>query len=202
MRIKPRSRKAIAYIRVSTPDQGENGNGLDLQMKRIEEFAREAGFELGNTFRETQSAAGEDSIERRSEIRKAIRLSHETGYPIIVDGLDRFARNIKKLGELVINGKLKVISAKSDEDAGRAVIMAEAARAQDERDRISRTTKEGPARARAQGKTLGNTKNLGEAQEKGAATNKQRADKQARELALVLREFRKPGMTKSPSRNS
>jgi DNA invertase Pin-like site-specific DNA recombinase len=188
-----KTKQAIAYIRVSTRGQGEHGNGLDLQITRIEAYAREAGYELVTTFRDVQSGAGEDSTQNRPGIREAISFSQKTGFPIIVDGLDRFARNTKKLEELVLSGKLRVISAMTGEGAPRAVMIGEAARAQAERDLISQTTKEALQRKRREGVILGNTKNLDEAQQKGAASNKAKADQQTRELAPVVKEICAPG---------
>jgi DNA invertase Pin-like site-specific DNA recombinase len=195
MRKTTNRKPAIAYVRVSTRTQGGRGHGLDLQMVRIEAFAREAGFEITETFTDIQSAVGPDSIVQREHVRAAINLSHKERWPIIVDGLDRFARNTKLLEEMVLSGKLKVISAKTGDGGGRAVVMAEAARAQDEAERISRTTKEGLRKARNRGVILGNTKNLAEAQRKGAAQNQERSKKQDQELLPVVVELRKLGKT-------
>jgi DNA invertase Pin-like site-specific DNA recombinase len=188
-------RDAIAYIRVSTENQGQDGAGLDLQLTRIEAYAKAAGFRIVEIFKDMQTGTHEDSAKRRPGVRAAIECSQKHRLPIIVDGLDRFSRNTKRLEELVADGKLKVISARSGEGAGRAVIMGEAARAQAEVERISRTTKEGLRLARERGVTLGNTINLPEAQKKGAASNKSKAERQARELAPVVKKIRASGCT-------
>lgn len=187
--------KAIAYTRISTKKQGETGNGLNLQMTRIDGFAQAGGYEIIRTFSDVHTGAGEDSAHHRRHLLKAMKLSREKKWPIIVDGLDRLSRNTKTVEEMIINGRLKVISAKNGEGATHAVIMGEAARAQEEVERISRTTKEGLRRARERGTVLGNTKNLGEAQQKGAASNKAKADQQTRELAPVVQDIRSSGMT-------
>jgi len=191
---RSKTNKAIAYIRVSTKDQGENGNGLDLQMIRIEGFAKAAGFELVDTFRDVHTGAGKESADKREGARAAVILSQKTGWPIIVDGLSRFSRHTKTLESWILEKGLKVISAQTGENPNYAVIMGEAARAQEEVERIRRTTKEGLRRARERGVTLGNTKNLDVAQQNGAASNKAKADRQARELAPMVNEIRTSGL--------
>jgi DNA invertase Pin-like site-specific DNA recombinase len=189
-----KTKKAIAYVRVSTKDQGENGAGLDLQVTRIHAFAKAAGYEIVDTFRDAQSAVGADSIKSRPGVRAALERSKSTGFPIIVDGWDRLVREVKKMEELVRDGKLNVISAKSGEGARHAVVLAEGARGQAEAERIRRTTREGLRRARARGVILGNTKNLGEAQMKGVAANRAKADGLAKQLAPVVKEIRAAGV--------
>lgn len=186
-------KRAIAYLRVSTADQGDRGAGLDLQMTRIEAFAKEKGFHIVETpFKDVQT--GTDTV-RRSGVRDAIDYSRKHRLPIIVDGLDRISRDTATLERWISDGRLKIISAKSGEDAGRAVIIAEAARAQAEVERISRTTREGLQRARARGARLGNPTNLEDAQKKGAASNKEKAEQRARELAPLVKELLASGVT-------
>ncbi len=188
---------AIAYIRVSTKDQGEHGNGLDLQLVRINAYAKEAGYRITDTFRDVHTGVGPKSISGRPGVRDAFHTAVRTGRPIIVDGLDRIHRDTRKLEELVLDrlgGKLRIISAKSGEGAARAVIMGEAARAQEEAERISASTREGLKRALQRGAKLGNPKNLAEAQAKGSASNKARAERQADELGPVIRQIRESGV--------
>ncbi|SMC63003.1 Site-specific DNA recombinase [Fulvimarina manganoxydans] len=194
----PKRKSAIAYIRVSTKGQEENGGGLNLQLVSIEAYAKAAGYVITDTFRDAQSAVGEDSVRNRPGLRSAIEASHKTGRPIIVDGLDRFARNTKALEEMVASGRLAVISTRSGEDPRHAVTMAEASRAQAEAERISRTTRQGLEKARKRGVTLGNTKNLPEAREKAAEARTSKARKLTDAIAPIIRELReqKPAATK------
>src|SRR5262245_18435799 len=97
----PKTKNAFAYIRVSTRQQGENGNGLDLQMARIKAYAKAAGLTIVDTFRDVQTGVGEESIRKRPGIVAAAKKSQELGIPILVDGLDRVSRNRKKLDELI-----------------------------------------------------------------------------------------------------
>lgn len=38
--------QAVAYLRVSTADQGRRGNGLDAQREAIERFAESEGLQV------------------------------------------------------------------------------------------------------------------------------------------------------------
>ncbi|MFG5121735.1 recombinase family protein [Methylorubrum sp. POS3] len=184
---------AIAYLRVSTLKQGEEGHGFELQMTRIREFARHAGYEVVETFRDAHTGMGEGSVKERPGAIEAIRFSHTHSCPIIVDGLDRFSRNTKRLEELITQGKLTVISAKSGNGASRAVIMGEAARGQREGELISQSTKRALQKLKEQGIQLGNRTNLPEAQAMGATANKAKADKLARALLPDIQTLRQAG---------
>jgi len=194
----PKRRLAIAYIRVSTKGQEEDGAGLNFQLVSIQAYANAAGYIVTDTFRDAQSGVGEDSAKARPGLRAAIEISQKTGRPIIVDGLDRFSRNTKVLEDMVASGRLAVISTRSGEDPRHAVTMAEASRAQAEAERISRTTREGLRKARQRGVRLGNTKNLPEARVRASEARTNKARKLTEEIAPIIRELRelKPAVSK------
>ncbi|NEU14438.1 recombinase family protein [Methylobacterium sp. BTF04] len=193
--MKQTLRPAIAYTRVSTQKQEEAGNGHDLQMTRIREFARHAGYRIVQTFRDAETGMGEDSIRGRKGVMDAISFSREKKLTILVDGLDRFARNVEAIEEAIMGGRLKVLSCKSGEGASHAVLMAEAARAQHEGELISINTKRALKKLKEEGVQLGNPTNLEEAQVKGAAVNRDGALERARELAPVISKLREEGRT-------
>jgi DNA invertase Pin-like site-specific DNA recombinase len=184
--------KAIAYVRVSTDKQQQVGAGLDLQMVRIEEYARNAEFKILKTFRDVHTAVGETSIFEREGIQRALAYSKEHGVPIIVDGLDRISRRTETLEQFIRDGRVKIISAKSGEGASSAVISAEVKRAQAEAERISRTTRLGLERAKRNGKALGNPR-IAEAQRLGQEGNRAAADARANDLAHTIEEIRAQG---------
>lgn len=180
---------AIAYIRVSTTGQAEIGAGLDLQRTSIDAFAREAGFDIVDTFRDAHSAVGEDSAGERPGLMNAIEKSQQTGWPILVDGLDRFSRHTGTLEKVIDGGVVKVISTRLGENPDRATMISSAKRAQAEAERISETTKAGLQRTKARGTRLGNTTNLAEAQRLGIATNMDKAERFTRKLMPTIRRI-------------
>ncbi|KQP53676.1 recombinase family protein [Methylobacterium sp. Leaf108] len=189
----PQLKKAIAYIRVSTERQGKHGNGLDLQVTAIQEFARQEGFQIVDTFRDATSGMGEHLFSDRPGVMEACELSRVKRWPIIVDGLDRFARNTVVLEQVIADRRLTVISCRRGESRSHATIMAEAARAQREGELISENTRRALQKLKEQGVRLGNPTNLEEAQRKGVESNKARANQLTRELAPVIQELRQGG---------
>lgn len=181
-------KKAIAYTRVSTAGQLESGSGLDFQMTAIRAFAKAAGYEIVEAFSDAHTGVGEDSITDRPGVQAALEKARRTGWPVLVDGLDRLSRHSKTLEDLIADNGARVLSVRDGEAPTRAVLIARAARAQEEAERISVTTREGLARARQNGVVLGNQTNLREAQRLGAERNRTRAGQRAGELAPIISE--------------
>jgi len=180
-------RGAIAYVRVSTERQGEKGISLDGQLIQIRQFASKTGFRINKIFREIGSAMGKDPAKLPLR-RQACALSKKKRWPIIVAGLDRFARNVDLLEIYVRDDRLQVISANCGPESNYVILQSQGARAQMEGEEIGRRTKEGLARAKARGARLGNPINLEEAQRKGAEANKAIARQRAQEFERMLAE--------------
>ena len=56
--------RVLAYVRVSTTEQGDRGTSLETQREEIERFCAAQGFPAPEVFVEVESA-GETKIERR-----------------------------------------------------------------------------------------------------------------------------------------
>jgi DNA invertase Pin-like site-specific DNA recombinase len=83
--------KAIAYLRVSGKTQVK-GSGLDRQLDKIMDFAKEQGFEIVSSFSE-EGISGTKSYEDRPAFQGAISfcLSNDVNC-LLVEGLHRLAR--------------------------------------------------------------------------------------------------------------
>src|SRR5205823_9795519 len=81
---------AIAYIRVSTAKQGRSGLGLEAQQAALARFAEAEGFDLQQTFTETESGKHDES--HRPALAAALDLARRKRAPIIVAMLDRLSR--------------------------------------------------------------------------------------------------------------
>ena len=53
---------AIAYLRVSTQEQGRSGLGLAVQRTEIEAFAAREGFSVKSWYQDVQTGAGADAL--------------------------------------------------------------------------------------------------------------------------------------------
>lgn len=83
--------KVAGYVRVSTTEQVEHGQGLDIQVKRIEDWARSNGHKL--TMYEDAGVTG--TTEDREGLTEAIASIRFNGNEaLVVASLDRLARNL------------------------------------------------------------------------------------------------------------
>ena len=140
----------IAYERVSTARQGQSGLGLEAQRNTIDAFAASRGAEVLARFTEVESGRNPD----RPELAKAIQLARLTGATLVIAKLDRLSRNAAFLLTLRDSG-VKFIACDMPE-ANDLTVGIMALVAQQEREAISRRTKEALAVAKARGMKLGN----------------------------------------------
>src|SRR4051812_20634171 len=83
---------AIAYLRVSTQQQGRSGLGLEAQTAQIAAFATAQGFTIAATFVEIETGKGADALARRPQLAAAIEASK--GHTLVVAKLDRLTRDV------------------------------------------------------------------------------------------------------------
>ncbi|WP_324754078.1 recombinase family protein [Roseovarius sp. Pro17] len=185
--------KFVAYERVSTARQGRSGLGLEAQRKAIDDFAASRGADVIGRFTEVESG-GKDA---RPELAKALHLAKLTGATLVIAKLDRLSRNAVFLLTLRDSGARFL--AVDMPEANDLTVGIMALVAQQEREAISRRTKEALAAAKARGVTLGNPNGaaaLLAAGKGGAAlrsTVKANADAHAADLEEVLLDVRAQG---------
>ncbi len=85
---------AVAYIRVSSQRQVDEGSSLDSQTKQVEHFALTHGYELRNLFREEGQSAKTDQRPRLQEMLTYCRDRKNNVSVVIVPKIDRLARNV------------------------------------------------------------------------------------------------------------
>lgn len=180
------SKRAIAYIRVSTDKQGEVGIGLDAQRAAIRAYADAAGVEIIEWFQDVASGRGEKNLALRNGLKQALDFAQANGVDLLVDGLDRLARHMKTFEHIMRERKLMVISVSDERTADPLVLASRAARAELEGDRIAERTKRALGEKKAAGALLGNRTNLPEAQKLGAESNKRRAEEKVNEVAEAI----------------
>ncbi|RBI68403.1 resolvase [Roseovarius sp. TE539] len=189
------SPKLMAYERVSTARQGRSGLGLEAQRKAIDAFAAAREARVLGRFTEIESGRKSD----RPELEKALELARLTGATLIIAKLDRLSRNAAFLLMLRDSGVRFVACDMPEANDLTVGIMALVA--QQEREAISRRTKEALAAAKARGVKLGNPNGaaaLRRAGESGVALRKavaSNADEFARTLAPVIEGLRSAGVT-------
>jgi DNA invertase Pin-like site-specific DNA recombinase len=185
--------KIVAYIRVSTAKQGLSGLGLAAQSDAIGRYATSVGAIVAATFMEVESG----KQNSRPELRKALHLAKVTGATLVIAKLDRLSRNAAFLLTLRDSG-VRFIAADMP-NANDLTVGIMALVAQQEREAISRRTREALAAAKARGTRLGNPKGAAALRRagKGNAASiraaQDRADRQALDVRPVIDDLRQAG---------
>ena len=140
----------ISYFRVSTDRQGQSGLGLDAQRAAVATYVQRAGGTILASYTEIESG----SKSSRPEIAKALAHAKREKATLIIAKLDRLARNVKFIADLM-DARVEFVACDLPE-ANRLVLHIMAAFAEYEREEISKRTKAALAVAKSRGTRLGN----------------------------------------------
>jgi DNA invertase Pin-like site-specific DNA recombinase len=144
------TRRAIAYYRVSTSEQGRSGLGLDAQKQAVSTYIANAGLELVADYQEIESGKRDD----RPALHRAIAHAKRCRGLLVIAKLDRLSRSVAFVSSLMEAGVQFV--AADQPAANELTIHILAAVAQAERKAIGERTRAALAAARARGTKLGN----------------------------------------------
>lgn len=178
--------KIVSYLRVSTRKQGASGLGLDAQRAAIDAYAAQRHGVLIETFTEVESG----KLNKRPQLDKALHLAKVTGSTLVIAKLDRLSRNAAFLLTLRDSG-VRFIAADMP-DANDLTVGIMALVAQQEREAISKRTKEALVAAKARGVRLGNPngaaalRRAGRGNAAGVKAIRHAADSHAANLKPVL----------------
>lgn len=186
--------KLIGYIRVSTVEQGEKRHSLDGQRERLGEVCRREGYELLDVVCEVERGAKERPRFEEAWARVLSGEAEGLAFP----KLDRVGRSQIHLARIVEQARehgVSLLSADEGWQVRRGELLNEAlpfliARAQVERERISRRTKEGLQAARKKGVLLGRpAENTGPLAERAVHLRRQ-----GKTLAEIANLFNREGL--------
>ena len=139
----------VSYLRVSTQKQEQSGLGLEAQRKTVEDYLNGDNWTLIEELVEIESGKN----NRRPKLVEAIDLCKASGATLIVAKIDRLTRDAAFLLNLKDAG-INFIAADMPE-ANRLTIGIMALVAEQEREAISKRTKDALAVAKARGVQLG-----------------------------------------------
>ena len=144
----------IAYYRVSTAGQGRSGLGLEAQRRATQAFAKSEGLEIVAEYTEVETGKGSDALDRRPLLKAALKHARRSKASVCVAKLDRLSRDVAFIAGLMAQ-KVPFIVAALGRNVDSFVLHIYAALAQQEREMISRRTKEALQAAKARGVKLG-----------------------------------------------
>jgi DNA invertase Pin-like site-specific DNA recombinase len=182
----------VAYYRVSTDRQGRSGLGLEAQQEAVRSYLDGGSWQLVDEVVEVESGKRND----RPKLAEALKLCRLHQATLIIAKLDRLARNVAFVSNLMESGVDFV--AVDFSQANRLTVHILAAVAEHEAAMISQRTRAALAAAKARGKKLGgNRGNIaainGLGNRASAVVRRQRADKRAGDLVPVIRSIQAGG---------
>jgi DNA invertase Pin-like site-specific DNA recombinase len=184
--------KFVAYYRVSTQRQGRSGLGLEAQQTAVRDYLNGGDWRLVAEVTEVESGKRSD----RPKLAEALKLCRLHGATLIVAKLDRLARNVAFLSNLMESGV--EFHAVDFPQANRLTVHILAAVAEHEAKMISERTKAALAAAKKRGVKLGGDRGrtITEAMRKAAkAALQDRARARAIDLAPTIKDLQAAGKT-------
>ena len=185
----------VAYLRVSTQKQGYSGLGVEAQKQLIQNYLSDK-IPIAE-YIEVES--GRKTDRGRPKLKEALELCRKTGAKLIVAKLDRLARNVAFLSQL-LESDVDIVFCDFPQ-ANKMVLHILAAISQYEAELVATRTKQALAAKKAQGYTLGNPEHLmdklDEAVAKSVETNKRKAEENPnnKRAAAMLKVLAKEGKT-------
>ena len=157
----------IAYYRVSTAKQGRSGLGLEAQRSAVAAFAKAEGFTVLAEFTEIETGKGADALDRRPQLKAALKAAKQAKCEVAVAKLDRLSRDVAFIAGLM-SQRVPFIVCALGRNVDPFTLHIYAALAEQERRMISQRTKAGLQAARKRGVKLGRA-TIGEDSAKASA---------------------------------
>ena len=182
------TKPAIAYTRTSTSQQQISH---EAQLKAIADFCEREGLHLDSHFQDFASG----TKTKRPGLMAAIETAKKTGSPILVLRIDRLSRSVAHISQL-LNSQVQFVAVETGFQADSFVLTIMAAVAEHEHKRISKRLKECFSVLKAQGRELGQPKEvLDEARLKSNETCRAKGDATKARYKEIFQLIRGEGIT-------
>jgi len=187
-------RPCFAYLRVSTSEQGQRGNGLEAQQQAIATFARQEGFEVQEWVQEVETGKGTDALLRRPRLAYALKQAKRRKAPVLVSKLDRLSRDVAFVAGLMSEG-VPFIVTELGSDVDPFILHLYAALSEKERRLISSRTREALQAMKRRKVKLGNPSriSLRQASQKGVIARQQAARVFAESMRPMILGYQQQG---------
>jgi DNA invertase Pin-like site-specific DNA recombinase len=184
--------KFISYLRVSTDKQGHSGLGIEAQRTAVTDYLNGGRWQLLREYVEIESGKRSD----RPQLLAALAHAKATGATVVIAKLDRLARNVAFISNLMESG-VEFVAADMPM-ANRLTVHVLAAVAEHEREMISQRTTAALAAAKARGTKLGNPNGAralrGRGNAAAVAAVKSSADAHTAQVLPVIESLRAEGL--------
>ena len=187
----------VSYLRVSTKRQGASGLGLEAQRQAIADYLNGGHWELVQEFMEVESGKRH---ENRPKLSAALQACKATGSKLIIAKIDRLARNVAFVSNLMEAGVEFV--AVDLPGANKFTVHVMAAMAEQEREAISKRVTEALKawKTRNPDKKLGNPHGLPEGAWRDGvamslAVRKRKAAEHASRVYEIIKQYRAEGLS-------
>jgi DNA invertase Pin-like site-specific DNA recombinase len=186
--------KFVAYYRVSTRKQGKSGLGLEAQQEAVRSHLNGGRWRMIAEFVEIESGKRND----RPKLAEALSLCRIHGATLIIAKLDRLARNVNFISNLM-DSSVEFVAVDMP-TASRFTVHIMAAVAEQEATMIAARTKAAMATAKARGTKLGRRDDaIAAYASKGAEASAEKrgatASKRAEDLLPAIRRIQAEGNT-------
>ncbi len=189
-------RPCFAYLRVSTSEQGQRGNGLEAQQQAIATFARQEGFEVQEWVQEVETGKGTDALLRRPKLAYALKQAKRKKAPVLVSKLDRLSRDVAFVAGLMSEG-VPFIVTELGSDVDPFILHLYAALSEKERRLISVRTREALQAMKRRKVRLGNPskRSLRMASQRGVEVRQQAARTFAESMRPMIFGYQQQGFS-------
>lgn len=184
----------LAYIRVSTSEQGIEGSSVESQFVVIDQYANSHQFQIepGDRYIETASGRRLNQLTRAGDLRDIVQRAVEEQRPIIVTRVDRLTRSVDVLTEIYDAG-ITIIEAQHNDTISRERAISYLNRTDQEREKKLQSQQIAYDKKRARGERMGNP-DIAAVQKRGAAAVKSGADKFMNDTFPLIEPLLKQGM--------
>lgn len=181
----------VLYLRVSTTKQGQSGLGLEAQREIARRFVDGEGSSIVREYVEVESGKRND----RPVLREALKFAKDGGHTLLVGKLDRLARSVAFVANLLESGTS--FRAADLPTADKMMLQMLSVMAEWERDQISKRTKDALAAAVARGVKLGNPnrESLARNRNEWNSTQRAAAKQTADQMAETVKGMKADGLT-------
>lgn len=193
-----KSKKVVAYLRVSTARQGRSGLGLEGQRSAVEAYVAQTSANIVREFVEVESGRHDE----RPRLAEALAFARRAKATLLVAKLDRLSRSVKFIATVLDSGV--EFAAADVPDANRLLLHVLSAVAEAEAKAISDRTKAALQAAKARGTLLGShnpavpsltPQARCKGAKLGADANRRKAVEAYADLADYIAELREQGLS-------